>query len=267
MQSKSKSKLILWASIVVGFISAGVLGLFLKTIGVSTMRYSERAGEEVTSYGGIYVVIVGVLISLEVYSRLSGEPLTSNDITYRAGWSYWFFGSTAWLVIIYLIELINIQSSFIEFLILLIASLAFSLYLYTHWTSKIMSINEKGSNEVEDTKNEVLNFLSCHSNLSSDLIKEQAIVLANMSDKTEYSIQVDKIKPDILALILITNVIGEYISSGSFHIYRGVLNMTGTDMKKIWNAAINELEIKGHYNKEQVDDDHRWLEEKIKIAG
>jgi len=126
-----KSKLILFASIAVGFISAGVLGLFLKTIGVSTMRYSERAGEEVTSYGGVYLVVVGILISIEVYSRLSGEPPTSNDTTYRAGWSYWFFGSTAWVVIIYLIELINIQSSFIELLIQLIASLAF-LYIYIY---------------------------------------------------------------------------------------------------------------------------------------
>ena len=141
---KSKSKLIFWASIVVGFISAGILGLFLETIGVSTMGYypswTERAGEEVISYAGIYVFIVGIMIFIEVHSRLSGEPPTNNDITYRTGRLYWFFGSTAWVVIMYLIGLINIRPSFIESLIEIIASLALVLYLYKHWTSKNKSI-------------------------------------------------------------------------------------------------------------------------------
>jgi hypothetical protein len=140
MKSKSKSKLILWTSIIVGFISAGVLGIFIeKTIGVSIMGYypswTEMAGEEIVSYAGIYVFIVGIMIFIEVHSRLSGEPPTNNDMTYRAGRIYWFFGSTAWVVIIYLIELINIQPSFIESLIELIVSLALVLYLYKRWTS------------------------------------------------------------------------------------------------------------------------------------
>jgi hypothetical protein len=133
---KIKSKLILGASIIVWIISSVALFIFFDEIGISTTSYSgtSYSDEENMSYTGIYTFIVGIMIAIEVHSQLSGES-SNNSITYRATWSHWFFGSTAWVVIIYLIELINIRPLFIELLIEAVVSLALIFYLYKRWVS------------------------------------------------------------------------------------------------------------------------------------
>ncbi len=82
-----------------------------------------------------------------------------------------------------------------------------------------------------------------------------------------YSIRIDGMKPDHLALMLIANVIGDELSTGSYHVYRGVLGAVGNDMLKLWNATISALKERGYYSDAEVEEDMRWIREQISNAG
>ncbi len=74
----------------------------------------------------------------------------------------------------------------------------------------------------------------------------EAITLARSAEQTVYSIRIDGMKPDQLALILICNVLGRYLSCGQHHTYRGVLSTIGHDMLELWAKAIATLRERGY---------------------
>lgn len=74
-------------------------------------------------------------------------------------------------------------------------------------------------------------------------------------------------KPDQLALILISNVIGEELQSGSHHVYRGVLNMIGNDMRAVWGSVQRELLARGYCDEAEVAKDNEWLSRQINQGG
>jgi len=121
--------------------------------------------------------------------------------------------------------------------------------------------------EVIQTREEIITFLDNNNNFATDLIKKEALVYADMTEQTVHTIRIDKMQPDELALILITNVIGIAIPSGNYHNYRGILNLQGSDMEKIWKLTVNKLYERGYYTKEKVDEDLEWLAKEIRIAG
>src|SRR5688572_1005813 len=91
--------------------------------------------------------------------------------------------------------------------------------------------------EVRLTVAQIKTFLANAAGPSLALIEPTAVSLAREAEKTVYSVRIDHMKPDHLALLLITNVVGNSIGSGSHHTYRGVLNAVGTDMLAVWSAA------------------------------
>lgn len=70
-----------------------------------------------------------------------------------------------------------------------------------------------------------------------------------------------------LALVLITNVFGWQLSSGRYHIYRGMLGSIGNDMLKLWRTAIERMMERGYYTKEEGLQHMRWLVRGIENAG
>lgn len=121
--------------------------------------------------------------------------------------------------------------------------------------------------EVKEVCNEVTMFMQDNSSLSKDIIQKEVLLLAKDYNKTLYSICKDKLKPDQLALILITNVLGKHLGSGHYHIYRGVVNTSGQEMLESWHAAIQTLRDKGYYSDAEAEDDNKWIEEQIKKVG
>jgi len=121
--------------------------------------------------------------------------------------------------------------------------------------------------EVMVTSKEINAFLEKHAFLSREIIARDTLALVKIAEKTVYSVRIDGLKPDRLALILITNVLGDHISSGRYHTYRGFLNMIGNDMLKVWHTAINTLREKGYYSESEAEDDRKWIREQIKNAG
>lgn len=77
--------------------------------------------------------------------------------------------------------------------------------------------------EVSLTQKELDSFLSKNAGNCLESIRSEIVSLIKDSEKTVYSIRIDNIKPEHLALLLTTNVIGNHISSGRYHVYRGLL--------------------------------------------
>lgn len=121
--------------------------------------------------------------------------------------------------------------------------------------------------EVKLTVNEAKKFLNETAQLCKNTIEPEVITLAKDAEKTVYSIRIDQMKPDQLALLLITNVIGQLISSGSFHTYRGVLSLVGQDMLKVWHSAQKTMQERGYCSEEEVAEDNNWIKRQIAAAG
>ena len=121
--------------------------------------------------------------------------------------------------------------------------------------------------EVKITVKEAKRFLSQTATLCRRTIEPDAVTLAKDVDKTVYSIRVDRMKPDHLALLLITNVLGRHIGSGAYHTYRGVLNMVGQDMLEVWHAAQNAMRERGYATEQEAAKDNRWMKKQIRKAG
>src|SRR5215469_10102841 len=56
--------------------------------------------------------------------------------------------------------------------------------------------------------------------------------------------------PRILALLLISNLANRHITSGHYHVYRGLLSMRGTNLRSLWDYTMNELEKAGEVSNE-----------------
>jgi hypothetical protein len=110
-------------------------------------------------------------------------------------------------------------------------------------------------------------FLAEHAQFSTDIIRDQVILALNDSAKTKYSFEVEKQKPDQLALLLIGNVTFKKLCSGNYHTYRGVLSVIGKDMAEVWRAvADRELEL-GYSTKEEIVEQTMTLNKEIKSMG
>ena len=121
--------------------------------------------------------------------------------------------------------------------------------------------------EVKITIKEAKSFLGQTATLCRRIIEPDVVTLAKDVDKTVYSIRVDRMKPDHLALLLITNVLGRHIGSGAYHTYRGVLNIVGQDMLEVWQAAQEAMQERGYATEREVAKDNRWIKKQIKNAG
>jgi hypothetical protein len=121
--------------------------------------------------------------------------------------------------------------------------------------------------EVRLTVAEAKAFLAKSAGASRSLIEPAVVSLARDAEKTIYSVRIDHMKPDHLALLLITNVVGNQIGSGSHHTYRGVLNGLGTDLLAIWNGAQQALLERGYASEAEVAKDNQWIQQQIRDAG
>ena len=67
----------------------------------------------------------------------------------------------------------------------------------------------------------------------------------------------------------IANVSGDYVSSGQYHIYRGVLNSIGNgpDLLKIFDSSLDEMKNMGVIGEIEVTEQKDGLREQIKQVG
>ncbi|MHB1793367.1 MAG: hypothetical protein ACYCPO_00230 [Acidobacteriaceae bacterium] len=121
--------------------------------------------------------------------------------------------------------------------------------------------------EVRMTCNDIEAFLRADNGLCLDVVRREALILANNTDKVLYSIRIDHMKPDQLALTLIYNVLTKQLQSGWQHIYRGVLSMIGQDMLRLWHLTAKELVKRGYSTEAECNTEAAGLMNDIRSAG
>ena len=79
----------------------------------------------------------------------------------------------------------------------------------------------------------------------------------------------DGIPPRQILYAAISNFSGDLVSSGQYHIYRGVLNPMdiGGHLLKIFDGSINEMENIGAIDDKEADDQKNDIREQIKKIG
>ena len=73
--------------------------------------------------------------------------------------------------------------------------------------------------------------------------------------------------PKIIVLNLIAKLTSIQVGSGNHHIYRGILNPTGKELKNIFYIAMNKLKELKAYNDEEIKSFKEELDENIKNVG
>ena len=121
--------------------------------------------------------------------------------------------------------------------------------------------------EVKLTIEEVKAILDQSAGPSKSILESEVVSIAKDAEKTIYSVRIDGIKPDELALLLITNVIGRHLSSGQHHTYRGGLNMTGKDMQRVWHTEQKAMLERKFVTESEVEKDNHWVMEQVKSVG
>jgi hypothetical protein len=121
--------------------------------------------------------------------------------------------------------------------------------------------------EVKVTCRDIDAFLQADDGLCIDQIRKEVLILAKDTDKVLYSIRIDGLKPDQLALILIFNVLTRDLESGWYHGYRGVLTGIGQDMLRLWHITEKEMIKRGYSTDDQYDIDTEGLMESIRSVA
>jgi len=131
-----------------------------------------------------------------------------------------------------------------------------------HWI-----FQKNSSDEMQNCLQEVKNVQEELNNIAFDEIKDEIIKQIKEKDKIVYSIKKEDISPRTLVFLIITNVIQSILSTGQYHVYRGTLNIIGTELLKIWDYAVNQLEKSGFHSPQAAEEDRKWIREQIKNVG
>ena len=104
--------------------------------------------------------------------------------------------------------------------------------------------------------------------LAADHVATRAIsILKNEKQKTETTIKEDGVSYHGLALLVMSNVIFEELSSGQHHVYRGTLNMMGQSMRQLWSKVCAGLVEEGQSTHDEVKADTEALSDSISSSG
>lgn len=95
----------------------------------------------------------------------------------------------------------------------------------------------------------------------------RAMELVADTERTVYSIRVDRQTPETLAAILLANAAGPLLSSGRYHVYRGVLSPAGHALLALWRRCNEFLVAEGKFPSEHRAEDEREMSSAIKNAG
>lgn len=121
--------------------------------------------------------------------------------------------------------------------------------------------------EVTATKKDVVAFLNQHAGMSQQELHANTNRLLNDCERVIYSIRCDKMKPAHLALLLITKAADFGIQSGQYHVYRGVLDIVGNDMLKVFILASKAMEEHGFQPSAETTKDLAWIYSQVRELG
>ena len=92
--------------------------------------------------------------------------------------------------------------------------------------------------EIKWIRDAIRDFFDSNDFLVSKEFVSECLRVASDSDKAKYSIRVDGMKPEQVALIIIRNVANTKLIYGDHHVYRGVLSIAGREYKRVFYGAV-----------------------------
>jgi hypothetical protein len=110
--------------------------------------------------------------------------------------------------------------------------------------------------EVRETIYHIDDFLKANAVLSKTVLRRKAVKLAMETEKTVTFITRQYHQPEHLALLLITNVIGEIIAGKKFK--KENKNMA-RDMLAMWDIATEQMREKRYYSTIEYQRDCDWI--------
>ena len=122
--------------------------------------------------------------------------------------------------------------------------------------------------EVRLTIKAARRFLDNNSGASADILNSEVLSLAKEdAERTIHVVRTGVMSPDHVALALVIIAINRHLGSGMHHIYRGALNLVGTDMLEVWRSAKKEIVGRGYASERDMDTANNVLMEDIKNVG
>lgn len=99
------------------------------------------------------------------------------------------------------------------------------------------------------------------------VFQEARAIISKDKESTVHSISVDKWKPSDLALLIVSKVSGNILSSGECHIYRGTLSGEGHGHLAVFRRAVQELAKSGFITQQEAEQDVIQIQKNIKEVG
>lgn len=121
--------------------------------------------------------------------------------------------------------------------------------------------------EVKRTVEAINEFRRQNEALAVDVATNAALVLARNAKPTVYTVRIEQVKPEHLALMLITEVTGKLLHSSSYHVNRGVLSIVGKDLRTLSVRAISEMRERGYCTETKANEELGWILKQIKEGG
>ncbi|WP_292448675.1 hypothetical protein [Methylibium sp.] len=121
--------------------------------------------------------------------------------------------------------------------------------------------------EVRLTLNAIDAFLRQVGGPGGGVVRDSARQLAKEAERTVVSIRTEGMDPNDLALLLVSNAAGEMIRSGEHHVHRAKLSMLGTDLLRVFTAAVERRRELNYQSADEAADDVRWVQERVAEAG
>jgi hypothetical protein len=134
-------KLTLLVSIITFFVVSTILGLVLSFFGLES--YSYRGGEQNTTFVGWFTVLTGLIVAIRLHWYLRGDSKANINFSNKLGLKYFLYGSIAWVVMICLGSLINVQPLFVEQILGVVLTIALIYIFNSNYQSKIAQINHQ----------------------------------------------------------------------------------------------------------------------------
>jgi len=128
--------------------------------------------------------------------------------------------------------------------------------------------------EVKLTVAEVKGFFKAHEDMMKSAwagviteVEREAIAVAKEAKDIVYSVRIEQMKPEHVALIIIGNILDWKIGSGYYHRYRGVLNESGNQMLLTLNKVNSIMINRGYATPDEISKLSKEVSDRIKNAG
>jgi hypothetical protein len=99
------------------------------------------------------------------------------------------------------------------------------------------------------------------------LVQRDAHAVASCAEIVVQRVRAERMQPDELALVIISNRLAEHLSSGAHHVYRGVLNMVGQDMRALHSRVLETMVRRGYLSEAEAKEDEALVRKEIQEVG